>query len=237
MDTKVIYEPETLRIFDEVLDNGDQVLIAGAHQGFFACHCSKLVGSSGKIFAFEPESFNRDILVEKTKDLDNVEVFPFALGDRETTARFYINSDNDGGHALWDISLNPNNHKTQSNKQIISAEVKTIDDFFENEDLSRLKLLMLDAEGSEHAILRGGINTIVDNEVPFIICEINNFALKQCATSQISLRNYLAMYGFTGYVMNEDSLVDCEKNEVKAFMPDTEQEVVFNMLFSRRGKI
>ena len=233
----MIYEPETIRIFDKILENGDQVLIAGAHQGCFAVYCSCLIGTSGKIFAFEPEPDNRNILIDTTKHLDNVAVFPFALGDRETTAKFYINSDNDGGHALWDVSLNPINYKTQENKQVISTEVKTIDDFLENEDLNRLKVLMLDAEGSEHAILRGGINTIVDNDVPFIICEINNFALKQCMTSQISLRNYLSMYGFTGYVMNEDSLVDCIKDEVKAFIPDTEQEVVFNMLFSRRGKI
>lgn len=233
----MIYEPETIRIFDRVLSDGDQVLIAGAHQGFFVCHCSKLVGSSGKIFAFEPEPNNYGILSEAVKNLDNVKIFPFALGDREITAKFYINSDNDGGHALWDVSINPNNHKTKENKQIIPAEVKTIDDFFEDEDLSHLKLLMLDAEGSEHAILRGGINTIVDNDVPFIICEINNFALNQCTTSQINLRNYLSMYGFTGYVMNEDGVIDCTKDEVKAFMPDTEQEVVFNMLFSRRGKI
>ncbi len=234
----MIYEPETIRIFDKILGDGDRVLIAGAHQGFFACYCSNLVGPSGEVFAFEPEPNNYNLLSEAVKNLDNVRTFPFAIGDRNITgAKFYVNSDNDGGHALWDISLNPNNHKTQENKQIISTEVKTIDDLFENEDLNCLKLIMLDAEGSEHSILRGGINTIVDNEVPFIICEINNFALKQCMTSQISLRNYLSIYGFTGYVMNEDGLVDVNRDEVKAFIPDTDQEVVFNMLFSRRGKI
>jgi hypothetical protein len=45
------------------------------------------------------------------------------------------------------------------------------------------------------------------------------------------------MYGYEGYVMNEDKVVDCTQNEVKAFIPDTTQEVVFNMLFTRQGKV
>jgi hypothetical protein len=96
---------------------------------------------------------------------------------------------------------------------------------------------MLDAEGSEHSILKGGINTIIDSEVPFIICEINDLALDRCGTSQMNLRSYLSVYGFTPYAMNEEKVVDVHKDKVKAFTPDLKQEVVFNMLFSRRGKV
>lgn len=230
------YEPETTRVFDRILKDGDRVIICGAHQGYFVEYCSKLV-KSGRVFGFEAEPENFSLLLSKCGKLENVELFNFALGDREATAKLYINSDNDGGHALWDPSENPSNIKTKENPKVVPVEVKTIDSLFDGKDLSKLKLLMLDAEGSEHSIIKGGINTIVDAEVPYIICEINNFALRKCNTSQVSLRNYLSMYGFTGYVMNEEKVVDIGKDEVKAFVPGMESEVVFNMLFSRRGKI
>jgi FkbM family methyltransferase len=232
------YEPETIRIFNAVLKEGDQVIVCGAHQGYFVSICSQRVGATGRVFGFEPEPGNFSLLKAKCGGLENVELFNFALGDREVTAKLYVNSDNDGGHALWNPADNPSNVKTKENPQIHSVEVKTIDGVFDGKDLSKLKLLMLDAEGSEHSIIKGGINAIVDNEVPFIITEINNYALSKCQTSQMSLRAYLSMYGFTGYVMNEDKVIDINpREEVKAFIPNTEQEVVFNILFSRRGRV
>jgi FkbM family methyltransferase len=232
------HEPGTVRIFNRVLTAGDKVIVCGAHQGYFVSLCSDLVGDAGRVYGFEPETVNFSLLVSKCGKMGNVELFNFALGDRMATAKFYINSDNDGGHALWNPADNPNNVKTKENPKIESVEVKTIDSMFDGKDMSNLKLLMLDAEGSEHSIIKGGINTIVDNNMPYIITEINNFALRKCNTSQMSMMCYLSIYGYIGYVMNEDKVVDINpREEVKAFIPGTEQEVVFNVLFSRRGKV
>jgi FkbM family methyltransferase len=236
LDLENIYEPETLRVFDAVLKEGDSVIVAGAHQGFFVSYISKLVGKTGKVYGFEPETKNFQLLKEKVGDLENVEIFNIALGDREANAKLYFNSDNDGGHALWDVSQNKENVKTKENFVVEKVEVKTLDGLFPN-GVENLKLIMLDAEGSEHSILKGGINTIIDSEVPFIICEINDLALDRCGTSQMNLRSYLSVYGFTPYAMNEEKVVDVHKDKVKAFTPDLKQEVVFNMLFSRRGKV
>lgn len=236
MDEKVNYEPETTRIFDAVLKEGDAVIIAGAHQGYFVSYMANLVGKTGRVFAFEPEPNNFGILSETVKGLDNVEIFNFAIGDKKAKANFYVNSDNDGGHALWDVSTHPLNEKTRANPQVLSVEVNTIDELYPD-GIPNLKLMMLDAEGAEPAIIKGAINTIVDSECPYIIAEINNGALKQCNTSQGTLRSYLSMYGFKGYMMNVDEVIEVGDNSVKAVVKDTDQEVVFNMLFSRRGKV
>jgi FkbM family methyltransferase len=228
------YEPGTVRIFDAVLKEGNQVVIAGAHQGYFAVHCAGLVGDTGKVLAFEPEPTNRGILTKATEGLRNVEVFPYALGDRAANAQFYINADNDGGHALWDVGIHTLNEKTRANPQVINVEVKTVDELFPD-GISRLKLMMLDAEGSELAIIKGAINTIVDVRCPYIITEINNTALKQCGTSQETLRGYLSMYGYTGYVMSDTEVVEAGKARLRAMVGDS--EVVFNMLFSMCGAV
>ena len=236
MAEEVDYEPETIRIFDAVLKEGDSVIIAGAHQGYFVSHLSRLVRNNGKVYAFEPEPKNFGILSETVKGFDNVEVFNFALGDKKATAKFYVNSDNDGGHALWDVSTHPSNDKTRANPQVLNVEVNTVDDLFPD-GIPNLKLMMLDAEGAEPSIIKGAINTIVDSDCPYIITEINNGALKQCNTSQENLRSYLSIYGFKGFMMNVDEVIEVGANSVEAVVKDTDQEVVFNMLFSRQGKV
>ncbi len=232
------YEPETVRIFNEVLKDGDQVIIAGAHQGGFAYHCSKLVGEKGKVLAFEPEPENNKILSKTVEGLNNVEVFPFALGDRNLEeVAFYINSDNDGGHALWDVSQHPFNVKTKQDKQVIKVKIKTIDDLFADRDMSSLKLLMLDAEGSEHCILKGAINTIVDNDVPYVICEIGNeVAMTGCQTSEMALRNYMSVYGFSEYLMLPDKVKKINKSPIVK-KDSNDKGYTFNMFFSRRGEV
>jgi FkbM family methyltransferase len=231
------YEPGTRRVMGSVLKEGDSFLIAGAHQGGLASYAASLVGPGGKVYAFEPEPDNYEILQKTVEPFGNVTTYNFALGDREREAILFKNLDNSGGHALYDVSLNPNNVKTREAPKVISVMVKTLEDVLACEDLSNLKLILLDAEGAEYSIIRGGINLIVDYDVPYIICEINNFAMKQCLTTQLSLRSYMSMYGYKCFVINEDRCVDVGKGmDIKCFTPDGD-EVVFNVLFSRKGAV
>jgi len=229
------YEPETIRVFNAVLKEGDYAIICGAHQGYFASVCSALVGKAGRVFAFEPEPDNFAYLKETCGVTENVELFNFALGDRKTKAKFYINADNDGGHALWDISLNPFNVETREKHNTIDVEVNTLDELFADRDVSRLKLLMLDAEGSEHAIIRGGMETITNNDVPYIICEINTEALQHCGTSQMELRDAMTVNGYKAYWMEAGKVTDIGSDEWIVLSEG--KPVVFNILFSRCGAV
>lgn len=231
------YEPETRRAMSKVLKEGDSFLIAGAHQGGLASYAASLVGPQGKVYAFEPEPENYKILLEHIKPFGNVKTFNCALGDRKQEAALYICKDNTGGHALWPIGRNSVNVKTRENPEAVKVDVNVIDEFLEDEDLSKLKLCLFDAEGAELSILRGGINTFIDNDIPYIICEINDFALKNCGASQITLRAYMDMYGYRCFVLNDEGCVDTDsKAEIKKVTEDG-QLVVFNVLFSRKGKV
>lgn len=230
-----MYEPGTTRLLHKYLKEGDKCVIAGAHQGYFAKLAASIIGSKGRVYAFEPEPKNFAILKENTLPFDNIRIFNFALGEKAQKAQFFFNSDNDGGHALWDVRKMKANHKSRENPVALEVEIKRLDDVLEDEELSRMKLMLFDVEGSEHSVLKGAINTIVDNRVPNIIVEINNGALNQCLTSQMELRSYMGLYGYKSYFVNENDV---------AFIPPTEDihlkvssdgeenvENVFNVLF------
>ena len=230
------YEIETRQIMAKVLKEGDSFLIAGAHQGGLSAYAAALVGPTGTVYGFEPEKDNYSILTETVKPFGNVKTYPYALGDRDSEAALFINKDNSGGHSLFDVGKHPDNVKTRENPSFEMVAVKTVDSFLEDEDLSRLKLILFDMEGAELSALRGAINTIVDNEVPYIITEINDFALQQCNSTQMSLRGFMDMYGYECFVITSEGCKDTNKKTMITCEADG-KPVVFNVLFSRKGKV
>lgn len=231
------YEPETRQLMAKILREGDSFLIAGAHQGGLSSYAAALVGPTGQIYCFEPHEGNRLVLEQTMEPFKNAFIYPYALGDREREAILFENLDNSGGHSLYNVGLHPANVKTRENPTVQNVEVKTLDSLFENDELSRLRLILFDVEGAELSALKGGINTIVDNEVPFVITEINSFALQHCGTDQMTLRAYMTIYGYECFVITSDGLMDTNPRKPITCATEEGQAVVFNVLFSRKGKV
>jgi len=225
-----MYEPGTTRLFHEYLKDGDSCVIAGAHQGYFTTLAAAIVGPRGRVYAFEPEPKNFALLKQNTEMFDNVRLFHFALGEKEQDAPFFFNSDNDGGHALYDPAQFSTNTKTKENPIVFKVSVKRLDDVLEDEDLSNLKLMLFDVEGAEHSLLKGAINTIVDNNVPYIITEINTSALAICQTSQMALRSYMSIYGYRPHFI-DDAKADLIPTTEEVVVEHEGHRAVFNILF------
>jgi predicted methyltransferase len=64
------YEPAITRLFQETLQPGMVVIDIGAHVGYYTLLAAKLVGPTGKIYAFEPEPGNNEAL-NKNIELKN----------------------------------------------------------------------------------------------------------------------------------------------------------------------
>ncbi len=81
--------------FGDVLSNlikkGDVVFDIGANIGQSACRYSKLVGSTGKVFSFEPVKANFQLLnkMKSILRLKNVATFNLAIGENSGTTSIY----------------------------------------------------------------------------------------------------------------------------------------------------
>ena len=66
-----------------VLEKGDIVIDAGANLGVFSQFAAHKVGPSGRIYAFEPVSSSRELLIRTVRinNSKNIKVEPFALGN------------------------------------------------------------------------------------------------------------------------------------------------------------
>jgi len=64
------YENTETELFEECIKKGDVVLDLGANIGYYTLIAAKLVGESGKVYAFEPDPTNYSFL-KKSVEMNN----------------------------------------------------------------------------------------------------------------------------------------------------------------------
>lgn len=242
--TGSLYEPEITLALMRILHPGDCFVDVGANVGFFTVIAARLVGEEGCVYAFEPETANFNRLKENIvlNDLTNVMPYQAAVGDRDGETELYINSDNDGGHALWDPGAHSFNRLSRETviKQstpLVKLDTVLMTDF---ETASTVKAIKIDAEGYEQHVLQGTIETILQQHIPFVFAEINRLALRQAGAGE---RSFLLLMRHLGY---SAFLAEVDEREMSVtflevpmhFIPAPENpEAVYNLLFCLPGEL
>jgi FkbM family methyltransferase len=228
-DRQAFYESETTHLLGAVLRRGDTFLDVGAHVGYFSMVAAALVGPTGAVYGFEPERANFTHLLEHV-ELNaawHVQPVHMAVGERPHVARFFVNADNDGGHALWDVAAHPECVRTRQGGETRPVYVTSLDRYFEGRTFASLKAIKLDVEGSELAALRGAEQLLLRHRVPFVVAEVNRFALEAMGTSERELRAYMTRLGYEVHLIcpGESRLARLEADD------HVDASFVFNLLF------
>ncbi len=124
----------------------------GANIGYFTIILSKMVGPTGKVYAFEPDPTNFGLLlrnIELNGCCSNVICERKAVSNRMGTSPLYLNKiHNFGGHSLI------------GNGSYEYVPVTSLDIYF---GASKIDLIKLDVEGSEPEVIQGMRNLINNN--------------------------------------------------------------------------
>ena len=150
------YEHELIEPLEQMIRPGMTVFDIGAHFGFWALALSRLCGSSGQVFAFEPIGENRTRLARNLdmNSITNVKIVPLVVSNTAGTIRM----SNEG-------SMSALEHGD------LSVESTTIDLFCQqNADPD---FVLIDVEGFAGYVLRGATATYARKFIP-TICEIHN---------------------------------------------------------------
>ncbi len=230
-----LYEPATSKLLMAVLRPGDTFIDVGAHCGYFTCLAARLVGPTGRVIAFEPHPRNhQDLLlhVGMNEFKERVHVLNWACGTDAGWTTLHINSDNDGGHALWEPKLHPSNVKTQANPLHVRVACGSIDDVVPQLRVPPVRAIKIDCEGAEHDILHGAFNTLRDQRVPFVIAEVNETGLRHMGTSSRELRADMVEAGYDVWLVTDGAAQELTKLD-PGDVVDT--PYVYNLLFRLPG--
>ena len=156
-------EPE-IELLKQVFPNEGNIIEIGSNIGTHTVPLAKHISTGGKLIAFEPQTQNYNLLIKNLNDnnLNNVEVFKFALSSKELNAYIPIYKEdqiNNFGDAEILADIFP-----EYKKNFESISVKSLDQVI-NEEYNNnfpVNLIKCDAQGQELNIIlgsRGIINT------------------------------------------------------------------------------
>lgn len=149
-----VWEPEISRIIEAILSPGDVFVDIGANIGYDTLLGSWRVGPAGKVVAIEalPSTFallQRNLALNESAS--NVRAVQLAVSDRAGALDLYNVEDHNIG-ATSTLALRGTRH-------VGTATAAALVDILHAEELSRVRLIKIDIEGSEPAVLRN----ILDN--------------------------------------------------------------------------
>jgi FkbM family methyltransferase len=157
------YEPELFYI-ESVLSPGKTFVDAGANVGIYTLVAGRIVGETGRVFAFEPSIQSLPALRKNIElnGLTNVVAFPVALSHISGRAKLY-HGPNPGLNSLGKEISWP------EDTEEITTE--TLDDMVERGYIDHVDVIKVDVQGAEELVLRGA-HKVLTTMHPTIIFEI-----------------------------------------------------------------
>ncbi|MBK5208332.1 MAG: FkbM family methyltransferase [Flavobacteriaceae bacterium] len=140
----------------------DVVMDAGANCGHLSLYYSELVGENGKIYAFEPDTFNLERIKNNIKlneeFANNIKIESLLLWNENKLVDFY-EAGTVGSSAVW----------IPDTAKCVKKESIRIDDWVQRNNISKLDFIKMDIEGAEIEALEGCVQTIQNLSPNFAI--------------------------------------------------------------------
>ena len=162
------YEVPIQNIFAQHLKDGDVFYDIGANVGFFTVIAARLVGNTGKVYAFEPGKGNAKS-VRHNAQLNNftqVEVIEKAVSHTSGSGQLLL-AQYSGGHALATADAPPDLAGE------VTVDLVSIDDLIAQNQIQPPNFVKVDVEGAELDVLKGMTETMKTYK-PTIIYEIDD---------------------------------------------------------------
>jgi FkbM family methyltransferase len=141
------------------------VVDAGANRGGFSVLASSRVGADGKVFAFEPEPRNFEVLRRKMRRFPAVTPVQQAVGEAVGEAVLHLDVFH-AGHSLVAVQAGPAVNET-------TVPLTSLDAFVRERGLPGIDVVKLDVEGVELQAIAGMREQMQGSHPPFILCEVH----------------------------------------------------------------
>ena len=190
------FESETIRKF---LLSGMTAIDIGAHIGYFTILMAKIVGNTGKVYAFDPEPKNFKLLSENLNlnRVTNVKLVNAALSDKEGRTDLFLDDKN-----LGNPSFAKENIPSGSLSAGIGVHTLTLDSYMDGRKADFIKI---DVQGAEGLIFSGAKKLLSGNLR--ILMEFWPYGLRNVGTDPLIMLEKLRSSGYNFYIIDSNAKI------------------------------
>ena len=215
-----IHGTHDFKIIKNNVKDGDNVIDLGANIGYFTLILAKLVGPTGKVFAFEPDPRNLALLKKNVEynNYKNVIIIPKAVSNVNDKCTLYTGQKTFGQNKIY----KPKKTKTQKFIPIDSETVR-LDDFFKTNDLlDKISFIKMDVEGAEFLALSGMKEILKLNKNIKIFTEAEISYLEDAGSSYDQFIDLLTENDFTFSLADNrsETLTKVNKSQLEKILND-----------------
>jgi FkbM family methyltransferase len=188
LSQKKVHEPLETNFLKFFIRQGMQVLDIGANIGYFTLLFAKLVGRSGRVYAFEPDPTNFSLLtknVAANEYTEIVDLHEIALYNDTSTLPLYLCETNCGDHRVYDPGRKCN---------CVVIQAMPLDAVLPCDH--RIDFIKMDIQGCEYYALQGMKRLLASNPTVTIFLEFWPKGLHLAGSSTSQLFNLLLSNGF-----------------------------------------
>lgn len=192
-----VYEPCTTELFKSLLKPGMVVLDIGANFGYYGLIAARAVGSTGKVYALEPEPNNFRLLVNNIKlnGFSNIIPQQIALSNEKGKATLFLDKNNLGAHSI-------RHRNVMADGGRVAIETVRLDDFVQSTETQRVDLIIMDVQGAEGLVIDGADQALKKNNI-MILMEFWPYGMRNIGTDPRELIRKLYGYGFVITVIDQ----------------------------------
>ena len=199
LSVRKVWEPYMTKLFKKNIEVGNVVVDIGANIGYYTLIASQL---SKKVYAFEPDTTNYEILL-KNLELNNCKnVIPMnsAVLNNNGTMTLWLDKEDLGKHSLFIGNY--------TNKETITCDVIDVN------DIEKADIMKIDAQGSEYRIVDR-----MEYCPKILFTELDPESLKNAGSSYQEYIELLKSKGFSIHIIDEinDKLVEVKEMPEKIY--------------------
>ena len=186
-----IWEPYETSLIQSRLQVGSVFVDVGANIGYFSILAASLVGDSGRVFAFEPDPANFELLTRSTeynKLSPRIHAVKAGLSCDNRAGNLYLCEDNLGDHQIY-----PGKGQRESLDIRLLQGAQYLSEQLLQASLTKIDMIKIDTQGSEFQVVKGLMPLLLElPSAPIVLIELTPFSLRQAGSSGRELIELLA---------------------------------------------
>lgn len=219
---KMKQDKEEINFFKRTIQPGMTVLDIGANIGFYSKILADLVGESGTIHSFEPDTVNFQRLVKSTSSLPQIKLVQKAVTDYSGVLKIYTSKMLNVDHRSYEV---------EEYDQVFEIPCVSIDEYLGVNN--HVDIIKMDIQGAEYTALKGMAHTLAANPHIQMLMEFWPYGLKSAGYSAIQLFELIQGYGFSMFFTEGDKSLKINEKNINEYQ-EKPKDYYQNILIKRQ---